>query len=312
MSHQSGFTFIELVIAILIASILSMTLYQSFEQIQRGVKTIGVTMDQNALMPVVYNQMERDISGIFVPQSVYDSYKKKFATEGKKNKIDETQESKRLMNNVFLGENRSDSLHKISFITTNRLPLYSSTEPYCNRVIYTLKPEVDGLFTLVRQETSRLDISTKELKGVREFEMLKGVQSLKISYMIPEKFEFNDAKKNQGKAQALVEGIGEEQRKYKELSSWSAESVKALYKNQNSYGVYYMIPAFIKVEGRCVDSVTSRIYRFEWFFKVFGFSGFEELLRRLCRENKSKSVQQKEQRKSNVVVTNGGTHVCTQ
>lgn len=84
---KSGFTLIEFVIAFLIASMIAIGLYQLLAQTRRGVNNILRVIEIDQPLAAFYNQLERDIIGMFAPASTKKFYvglkQKKPATQAK-------------------------------------------------------------------------------------------------------------------------------------------------------------------------------------------------------------------------------------
>ena len=89
MKRSAGFSFIELSIALLIASLLSILLYTSFYKTQQTAQVVSSMIDFATVAPTAYNQFEKDITALFVPEAFF----KELAEQHNK-KPDEKKESK--------------------------------------------------------------------------------------------------------------------------------------------------------------------------------------------------------------------------
>src|ERR1700732_4542718 len=92
MSIRHGFSFIEIVVAILISSFLSLVLYNSLSQTQRTMRQVTALMDETADFLPFMAQFEKDLSGVFAP--AMDPVTT--GTDSKKVSVDKKQEEQKL------------------------------------------------------------------------------------------------------------------------------------------------------------------------------------------------------------------------
>ena len=268
----SGFTLIEITIALLISSMLTLLLYQSFSQAQRSARNSSSVLDVITAMPIAYNQLEKDFSTIFVPERVFKELAEKATSKAGSPQAavqtapqaggsDSEKKKKEPFKDVFVSTVKDKKLELISFISTHSLALYDAVVPHAVRVVYRLVPLADSpdLFSLVRQETTTLDMPLAKFKDekIREYDLIRGIKDVKVEFLVPEK-EKEDPTKQAGKEQKKEQ----QPKKYITLERWESDTSEGEKKTD------YLIPAYINVSGVFVDPVTERTYLFEWKFSV--------------------------------------------
>lgn len=256
-----GFTIIELVIAITLASLLMIAVYRAFNQINRTAIHIESLFDYTQVMPLVYNQLEKDISAAFVPLRGYPPEEKKeekkptdmlitgtaTAPEVKPKKIEK----------VFYSTNDHESLKLMTFISTNPLLGYGQIAPRIVRVTYRLVPDKnsENLFILTREEST--DLSAQALdKNTRGYEILRDLKTIKVRFwgIKEEEQEKKDNKKEEKKKKEYVEftewGTDEQQKKTKKL-----------------------VPNFVMLDGVVWDNKRKREQQFSFMYEIFAHEG---------------------------------------
>lgn len=192
---KSGFTLLELVIGLLLSSMIAIVLYTSFFSINRSVQSVENLIDQDLRITLMHNQLERDISGIFVPFAGKLSEQMQ-KTEKELKATDTTAIPIKPIDNVFMSQNQQQSLSLLTFITNNPMRIYeyaqnATVKPFVARVVYKLVPERGTpSFTLIRQESNELDLVTFEKAGViRSYELISHIKQIKteFSYSLVEK-----------------------------------------------------------------------------------------------------------------------------
>jgi prepilin-type N-terminal cleavage/methylation domain-containing protein len=180
MKH--GFTLIEVLIATAIASILTVALFFSFNQINDSVRKTSDTVDVIDAALLVDHILFKDISGSFIPvQAIPPKEKKKQPNEGKKpeakpadkDKTDATKkppqpekkEEKKdeeksddeksdekskvpLLKDPFMSKNNAEQMSLLTCITANPMRVYwgektGDPKPSCVRVVYSLEEKKD-------------------------------------------------------------------------------------------------------------------------------------------------------------------------
>jgi prepilin-type N-terminal cleavage/methylation domain-containing protein len=297
-----GMTLIEMVVALAISSLLTLLLYQSLNQTQKTTSAVDAIFDYALSAPIAYNQLDKDISSIFVPEQVFRNLmeeqkkkEKKSADDKKQNQMQKenineeplTDGSKdkptEKLKNIFVATKKGKELESISFLSTHSLSLFNAVVPRSVRVVYRLVPAQNGLFVLIRQESTKLDLSLEKFKEIREYELMRGIREFSMQFLIPDPQK--DAKKP-------------EEKKYKAVEAWLPEEVEKEGKKSEA-----LIPEFIIIKGVTVHESTQREYPFEWWFKVLAFDGVVQ------RVEKIKNVTKKSAEKKDVPQEVKGTKV---
>ena len=144
--NKSGFSLLELIIAIAISALLSIALYQAFEQTRKSVVGIDRVIESDEALLLFYDQLDKDISAIFVPKIIFDSdFAKASPDRQDKDKPDkDKQESgakKINIEKIFLYQAKDSQLSFFTFITTHALSNYNKPSAQIARVTYSLIEE---------------------------------------------------------------------------------------------------------------------------------------------------------------------------
>lgn len=146
--HEPGFSFIEIIVALLVSSFLSLVLYNSLSNTQRSTKQVNQLIEETADLVPFMTQFEKDLSGAFAPMmdmvatSTQPSHK---ASAG---------EPQKKPQKIFHATAKSGSLSELTFVTTNALAIPGEAVPRVVQVTYKLVPQADtaGRFELTRAE----------------------------------------------------------------------------------------------------------------------------------------------------------------
>lgn len=202
---KCGFTIIELLISMFIASILSVSLTNYLNQVYTFQTIMTNIIDADTRANMVTSQLEADLMGIFVPfenlQTETDKEKKENTTE--KNKPSQEtiieastrQEKKEKQiqpyENIFLAQAKDKQLNVLSMISTNALNVYWSEtvgkpKPNITRIIYRIIPDQNNKqsFMLTRREQKNLNYQPyKDEKQLSdEYVLADGIKELIITY----------------------------------------------------------------------------------------------------------------------------------
>ncbi len=201
MKH--GFVLIEIIIALMIASVIGVALLNSFSTINKSASSIDNYVQTHEKAATLLYQFERDIAGAFVPfEPEQEEDQQKQAQQPSPAPADAVvavkKEKQKPLTHIFYGTNQDDGrLDELTFITNNPLQIYASSgmgksNVRVARVAYRLKPEnkkkikkKKPSFVLVRQESFDLDydsLEKKSKKEVRSYEVIDGVRSIKVKY----------------------------------------------------------------------------------------------------------------------------------
>ena len=175
-------------IAMFIASIVMAQLLQGMRHAVTFLRQGRELMAVDRSVSLVFNQMERDLSGAFIPtfeQEIKDDKKKEEKKE-EQTKDKQAIRGKQKRYPTFVttvqegalrrpGEKKRELLDKVNFITVNPLQIYGEAKPRLVRVEYALKHNKQQssqagkvMYDLVRRETANLpNIKFAELIQIR-------------------------------------------------------------------------------------------------------------------------------------------------
>ena len=204
---KSGFTIIELLFVIAFSGVLITTLFTAFFQINRTLLVAEDIIDFDTRISVMQNQLQKDITGIFVPIQAVPEPQKTPTTPEEQKRAAEKKEPKKLLKDVFLGTNKGELLSELTFITNNPVRVYefaknAKVKPRIVRVVYRLVPDKEkkGSYTLMRQEGTELDFTQYKpgaRKPVKAFALATGIKSVTIEYKVPKEKEKKEKKKDE-------------------------------------------------------------------------------------------------------------------
>ncbi len=216
---KSGFTLIEILVAIALSTMISYMLFAVFFQTNRSMRVVDSYVDVYTKAAIVARQLERDIAGACVPwaQLLPDPMQqpapKVPAQPGAKpedkkpdaesDKKDEAKKSeKKKLKKLFYSASEGGNLKTLTFITNNPTAQYWSDQigkpkPRLARVLYTVQKQPnDGnkeSFVLKRQEGAQLDYGA--YKGddskIRTYDVIDGIKNISVDFSVhvPEKKE---------------------------------------------------------------------------------------------------------------------------
>ncbi len=241
---KKGFILIELLIATLIAGMISVLLLTALQQTNKFQAVIDDNIDIYTRATIFHRQLEKDIMGAFVPVQAY-----KQLTNDKKQK-------KPPLDYVFYSINRDKRLDILTFITTNPLAVYwgakaGSAKPRVARVVYQLQPEDEKKtsFILFRQEGSELAFAHYKKdnpKAPRAYQLINGIKDLSVTYTIVEEQEDPNKKPS-----------------YKTVNTWNWPQ-----KNQQNKKEEPPLPQFITVNLALWDNDYKRDVSFTFTFTL--------------------------------------------
>ncbi len=253
---RKGFVLLEVMIASLIAALLSTSLLTTIVQVNRLQETVSTITSSYGRIAILQNQMERDIMGAFVPAQV-DLIQT--TTERKTEKV------KPLLDKVFYGKNAGGRLDLLTCITSNPLQIYfgikdTKLKPRVARVVYRLEPDKrrKNSFVLMRQEGRQLtfDLYKKDAQGgMRSYAMIDGIQSVSVQYIVAEQKKSAD---------------GTMQRTYKKQKSWDSQKPQADPKKRKEP---VRLPNLIELQVALWDSMYKSTRSFTVTIPIMAMSG---------------------------------------
>lgn len=241
--NLKGFTLIELIIGIAVSSIISIILFNSFSQTYKTVNTIDNLIFMDRRISVLQNQLEKDITGIFMPEQLNHEKVERY----------------------FYSTNNQGQIKEFTFITTNALQVYQSTSPRIVRVTYQLRENKQnkGSYSLFRKESTNIIYGAE--KDAVEYELTDFIKNLSIEFSYTEKPKDKD-NKQRAETKVLKEWTPKEPDKKKGETYKIPEYVTvkvtlfdgALQKTEQSYEFKYFIYSPSELKQAQKDKVKNK------------------------------------------------------
>lgn len=263
---KRGFTLIEIIIALLISSMLALVILRTFRQSTTTFQRITTVIDDTAELLGVYGQLERDLSGAFVPavwkeaqvQDVQQAEQaaKVAAQKTKEEQAREKEEGKQAVEKaakrpVFSTVMKDGKLEQLSFVTTNAFVVFDEAAARVVHVTYKLveQPQEQAKekrYRLMREETPYVAEGAiyGRRRQKREYPLLINITSLTGTFSALE--EKTVDKKTTSE---LVS-----------LSEWGTDAQKKKSKR--------MIPEWVKLTGTLISPVSKKSLPFTFQFHL--------------------------------------------
>jgi len=237
---KQGFTLIEFAISLLLAGILTTLVFQAVSVINSAVLRSDSIIDLDTRIAIINNQLQKDISGIFVPIQAHDKKKdakKKDAKDTKEQPKEKKEAEKKtspvkrtakkiVVDKVFYAKNKNKTLNVLSFISNNPLRVYEKADngffsPCFIRVVYRFEEQKEkkGHFRLLRQESTNLDFKAfdkDKIPTIRSFELAEDIKQIKGTYYAVKLEDKKDETKKEEK----------KKRKYSKKEEWDIKNTK--------------------------------------------------------------------------------------
>jgi prepilin-type N-terminal cleavage/methylation domain-containing protein len=286
--NKPGFTIIELLVATLVGSMLTVILSMILYQMNQTQNRVDRLVDVYERAELVYHQLERDLLGAFIPVQAEDIKPTGTQAQKKPKKIDK----------VFYGDNKLDTL---TFITNNPLQAYwgpksGKAQPKVVRVVYRLVPDKakKNSYILQRQESGTLDFgryNQESEKKIRGYDLIRGVKEIAIEYtaMVAIK-EVAEKKPGQEERDITFESQKVKEWKPKKESETEAQLFKPL------------IPQYLNVHMHLWDDSYKRVLPFTFVFLIP--TSFDVYKKQLEKRKQEKPQPPKEQKPSTLPAAN--------
>lgn len=255
-----GFSLIEILIAMLISSVLMLSLYQIYRQVQRAVLSIHRVIDIDTPLTSMHDRLEIDLTGAIVPASYMLDVKKLLDKEtnekNDKQAAEKPDESIKKLTDVFT-YTAADKNFKLTFLTTGGIQsidtslddgkAYVALKPYIKRVFYSLEPDQNnpGLFSLMWGQTDNLTLTLADISKVTQYELAWGIKELSMTFFV---YEMPKDAESKGKPALIM------------LKSFDSKEIFEKFKTY--------IPAFVTVKGEMVDQTEVRNQEFTFEFSI--------------------------------------------
>jgi hypothetical protein len=293
---RKGFTVIELILAVFLASLLSLSLFSLLNQVRRAVRRVNTVIEVDMPLTGFLQQIEKDVTGMFAPASSLEEFAKQDKERTKerdpftklKEKKDEVKPLvTKPIEKVFYLEARKDQFFW-SFITTGGIQTLDADGkiapvPLIRRVAYLLQqdPQRPNTYRLLyRYSGNILELEPfKASNFVPSIELITGIKELTIELSVIElekKAEKGEKSKEAGQNKEKEESppSGGQKKETKEVTStlstlkeWQPQEVWDKYKT--------LIPAYVALTGVRLD-IHGREYPFEIVQKVYSYSPYVE------------------------------------
>lgn len=183
-NRYPGFSLIEVLIALAIASIIGVALFTTLTQMNSLTQNADTIMYEDGRITLLHNQLKKDLSGAFVP------------TQAVEQPLDKEKKNKKPLQKIFYGTNQEKGmLNTLTFITTNPLASYGSSKPRVARIMYRLIAEKESgnppTYTLYRQQGNDLEYDSykQDNKKNRSYMLAEDIKSVTIDYATYKKQE---------------------------------------------------------------------------------------------------------------------------
>ncbi len=229
---KQGFMLIELIIATLIASMVAGVLLAALFQSGRVQTSVDTIIDLSVRVGVVSNQLEKDLSGVFIPVQAQEKKQvlntPKVSSEKQEIQKEVEKKAPKPIEKIFYSTNKNGQLDTLTFITNNPLAVYVGKDvgvvkPKVVRVQYSLKPENEkkDSYALFRQESMELDV--ENYKNVTPYEVIGGIKKCTMTFTA--RIEKKDDKAENPKISY----------EYKTLNEWTSEQKKEEDKEKSGF-----------------------------------------------------------------------------
>lgn len=262
---RSGFSLIELVVAIAIAGLIMTALFQSYFVLNRVAGFLDNVIDRDLRISIIQNQLEKDLTGVFIPvQAFKQPDPKKEVQEKKEGEKQELQQETKLqekpkqLERIFIGNIKDKNMTMLSFITNNPVLVYEkdkgiTPKPRVVRVVYRLtKDKSESSFILTRQESNNLAFDAfdqKSAQQIKSFEIARSIKSIHIEYLQRDEKQKDDGKKIE----------------YKTFTQWPKPDEREGDKQEKNP----QVPDFVKVEIALFDEKLQREKMYNFMYQLF-------------------------------------------
>lgn len=253
--NKHGFTLIELMLGFGIGALMLMMLFQNFSMINKVVRRADNFVEIDFASAIIRNQLQNDLSGAFVPATP----PKTDAQDESKTGPTKTANATDKQDEPFAAATKDGRFYSLTFITSNPLRVYpyekdAVIKPRIVRVEYTLEPQkeknkeknTEKLFTLIRKESDNL--SYKNFKDIRGYEVARNIQSAGLSLMYPKKSEKPDEKPER-----------------KKVDKWP---LKEDPKEKTP-----PMPERVEIEISLTTAARQKVQKYNFGFDLYGFNG---------------------------------------
>ncbi len=268
---KQGFTLIEAVLYVALSGMLATALFSSFNQTNRAVAQANAIIDLDIRSMIALNQLENDISGVFMPSYAKATAGKPPAGKPARPGQPPTQpkpKKQKIIKDLFLAKVEDGKLAELTFITNNPMQVYGKTIPRIARVAYKIKSDPDnkGAFRLIRQESAELDYEKWQDNPPREYPILDNIKNIKMSF----KFQKTPLRQAQGERGGGIPG---------QPSQKQAEPTKIEYETKDDWESPVeldpkkpekIIPQYVSITLELLDAQKRKV-KFELLIRIWAY-----------------------------------------
>jgi|GEM_PF-1332758 len=196
---KSGFSSLELIMAMAISAIIMTSLLEIYNQVARNMGRVERFVFEDTQVLTLKNRLGSDFAGLSAIWFTQGEVETKMLADGEKMPAPE----KRKRSNYFYSVNKDKHLDTLTFVTTSALQSYGGTQDRFIRVLYQVEedPKDEDLFRLMRKEISMPteNIDVQALKNGKFYELVHGIKSVEMMYELIDKVELQKQTKAQAK-----------------------------------------------------------------------------------------------------------------
>jgi len=295
---KKGFSLLEVMLAIALSALMGSLLMQILWQLGNSVQRVSAISAIDMQAAITLNILEKDITGIFVPElmmikdeEVEQSEKLKttasqspaqaWGAPANSAQKEQVQKKSQKPEKVFCSKNLDEGhLNFLTFITSNSLQAYSVAKPKVARVVYALRSDsrkqsdYSVLYryeshTLAEVQSFNFDAEKIESKGIQ---VARDIKFFKMEFFaLPEKkklkvVEKKDEKKNTEQPEK------DEKKNFIRKIEWEEDPEKSAADEEGEQ--LPLVPQFIKITIIMVDALQRERMFSATFAPNFGFGPF--------------------------------------
>lgn len=288
---KQGFTFIEILIATTVASILATALFFSYAQINKVFVSTKNYIDQYEAILLMQHQLSKDLAGAFIPvQAVNLKDKKQPQKQPDKTgptkeaqakspeqavSLEQQEKKAPVLKDPFISKNHEKNMQMLSFITNNATRVFvgkktGEVKSNTARVVYTLEKDQYSskdmpAYILYRQEGSELNLKqyTKADSAIERYPLVHNIKSCTLT------FEVIVDQKHEETAKDVKKSAAETKKKVKQFSDWH------MSKDEKDPRAQAKLPH--KVTCKCVLWNDKQTTQQEFTFTVIIMAAYNEL-----------------------------------
>lgn len=293
---KTGFTLIELIIALMLSSIVISVLFASFFYVNRSTRLADEVVSFDTRSALIQHQLQKDIAGAFIPvQGQQEVEKKEEKKAPQKEKVDKekkekdekakkaTKQKPKKVSAIFVSSNKGNIFSELTFITTNPLRVYEYAKntpvlPRIVRVVYRLVMNDDKKsYRLMRQEGKELNYDSYKgaSPSIKAYEVINFIKDFKITYKYPKE---ETSKKKEKKSSV----------EFEQTSEWQSDT-------RQKENVKPIIPQYIECELTLWDAQYETERAVNLFFEVSGFAAMLDIKETSTKKEES-SKEEKEKK----------------